>query len=305
MPPGSAPSSNRRSIRVTSIQVLPLPAEAVTVEMSINAEDHIGIWLNGQKGATAVRAERQPSRYPAQLRTNLSLRRGLNHLLVKITSMWGAHGFAFGLKDITPYNPLVPLQWSPSIIRDAESGQGNLTIANQPWFAHSEPIGETQPRPQSAACIAIMAERLELPVALVEETLEGATPAELQVLARQVTAFADALVRLRNFRLAPEPIPMFSPAHYEIETWRAEHETASPNASRYLAELGKTGKTVEAALALQARGEAGGIQAVLQAEEKLESFWDREIKGMAPVVFLKCPRTQLNAVRPYDSAGPR
>jgi len=219
--------------------------------------------------------------------------------------MWGAHGFAFGLKDITPYNTLVPLQWSPSIIRDAKSGRSNFTIADQPWFAHGKPIGETQPQPQSAACIAIMGERLGLPVALFQETLEGATPAELQALSRQVTAFADALVRLRNFRVAPEPIPMFSPAHYEIETYRAEHEAASPNALRYLAELEKTGKAVEAALVLQASGEVGGIQAVLQAEKELNAFWDREIKGMPPVVFLKCPRTQLNAVRPYDSAGPR
>ena len=299
LPRGPAPSRFETVYLYRTIDT----AEALTVEMSINAEDHIGIWLDGQKGKTAVRAERQPSRYPAQLRTNLSLRRGRNHLLVKITSMWGARGVAFGLKDITPYNSLAPLQWSPRLIRDSKGGRDNFTAGDQPWFAHGRTIGETEPS-QPAACTAAMAKELDLPVALIRETLEGATPAEPRALSRQVTVFADALARLGSFRIAPEPIAMFSPARYEIEAYRAEHEAASPNAARYLAELEKTGKAIEAALALQASGEAGGIQAVLQAEKALEHFWDREIEGMAPVVFLKCPRTQLNAVRPYDSRAP-
>jgi len=87
-----------------------IAAKAPTsVEMRMLAVDNIKAWLNGKELAAVGNPHRSgASRFPAGLNATLELAAGENHLLVKITSMHGRHGFAFSIPSLTPSNDTLP-----------------------------------------------------------------------------------------------------------------------------------------------------------------------------------------------------
>jgi hypothetical protein len=69
------------------------------VEAHVVAEDAIRIWLNGQEVAQVGRSG--GGRFRTFLNAKLPLEPGANRLLVKITSLYGRHGFSFAIPLIT------------------------------------------------------------------------------------------------------------------------------------------------------------------------------------------------------------
>ena len=131
LPRGPAPSRNETTYLYRTIRT----KRPVTKKMRVYAEDFVGAWLNSKKIGQAVR-DYGPHRYPVALVVDLPLAAGENRLLVKITSMYAAHGFAFGLDGVTVSNEQLPLQASSELIGDAS--RSNFYPGNMP-YASAEP----------------------------------------------------------------------------------------------------------------------------------------------------------------------
>lgn len=72
--------------------------DAVKVDAHFRAEDAYIIWLNGERVFEYKGVERYPS--PRSFRLNLGA--GENHLVIKNTSRFAAHGFSFGIVGVHP-----------------------------------------------------------------------------------------------------------------------------------------------------------------------------------------------------------
>jgi len=111
LPKGPAPSRNETMYLYRCIT----SKHDTNLTLRIYAEDFLGAWLNGKKVGQAIR-NYGPNHYPVPLVVPVLLLKGENRLLVKITCMFGKHGFAFGLDGVTPSASLLPMQWSPEIL---------------------------------------------------------------------------------------------------------------------------------------------------------------------------------------------
>ena len=131
LPRGPAPSRNETTYLYRTITA----SKATTKVMRIYAEDFLRVWANGRELGQAVR-NYGPNHYPVPLVVNLPLAKGENRLLVKITSLFGTHGFAFGLDGVTTSNKLLPLQWSPEVINDSK--RTNFHSGDMPYASESK-----------------------------------------------------------------------------------------------------------------------------------------------------------------------
>ncbi|MDP6526517.1 MAG: DUF642 domain-containing protein, partial [Kiritimatiellia bacterium] len=95
LPIGPAPSRSETVYLYRTITC----KKKLQVDAHIVAEDAIRIWLNGQKVAELGRSG--SGRYRRFLGAKLPLEPGTNRLLVKITSLYGKHGFSFAMPLIT------------------------------------------------------------------------------------------------------------------------------------------------------------------------------------------------------------
>ncbi|TWU38361.1 HzsA-related protein [Novipirellula artificiosorum] len=112
LPRGPAPS---RHETVYLYRTLTVP-ESTSVTMRLYAEDAVTVWLNGKKVGAAIR-NYGPEHRPCAVVEPLNLLPGKNRLLVKITCLFGSHGFAFALDGVTVSNPLLPTDWDKEHIR--------------------------------------------------------------------------------------------------------------------------------------------------------------------------------------------
>ncbi len=105
LPVGPAPMRNETCYLYRTVTA----AKAASVEMHIFARDNIRVWLGGKVLAQANNPGRSgASRFDASVIATMNLAAGVNHLLVKITSMHGRHGFAFAIPQVTPFSPHRP-----------------------------------------------------------------------------------------------------------------------------------------------------------------------------------------------------
>jgi len=105
LPVGPAPMKNETCYLYRTITT----QQAMDVDISIYALDNIRVWLNGKDIGQAGNPNRAgSSRFAASLLKKISLKKGPNRLLVKITSMHGLHGFAFSMPPFTPSNNFRP-----------------------------------------------------------------------------------------------------------------------------------------------------------------------------------------------------
>ncbi len=105
LPVGPAPMKNETCYLYRTITA----GQPMDVDVSIYALDNIRVWLNGKAVGQAGNPNRAgSSRFAASLVKKISLKKGPNRLLVKITSMHGLHGFAFAMPPFTPSNDFRP-----------------------------------------------------------------------------------------------------------------------------------------------------------------------------------------------------
>ncbi len=133
LPKGPSPARNETVYLHRTLTA----ARAGGVTLRIYAEDCIGVWLNGAKVGEAIR-HYGPSHCPTAFVAPLQLAAGENRLLVKITSLFGKHGFACALDGLTPGATLLPLQVAPELITDAI--RSNFHAGDQPIYAETGPV---------------------------------------------------------------------------------------------------------------------------------------------------------------------
>lgn len=298
LPRGPAPSRCESVYLYRTITV----ARPASLAMTIFAEDCIAVWLNGERIAEALDAEltspERYSRYSTSLEGQLDLSAGANRVLVKVTSKFGAHGFAFSLPQIMPGHPVRPGETGPTFLGRGTSNT-NFTPLDGPLFSE-QPESREYPVPQTTeACVRRVAELLNLSEGTVAEaTGEGSESLrQLQDLSRRVARYADAAARLERFRFDVAPTPMYDPPTLSIEPQRDRLYGATSGGRTYLERLKSVREEVEPAL--RSRTE----KAVLSAERALEGFWQEQVGQLPPIAFLRCPVAFENAVCPWDSPG--
>ncbi|MDF7824839.1 hypothetical protein P4B35_12510 [Pontiellaceae bacterium B12227] len=108
----------------------------------------------------------------------------------------------------------------------------------------------------------------------------------------QLTA-ADYLAR---FKFKAEPIPMYSPADYDIEK-TLESFKATPAADQYDRKLKELQKKTEQALA------SGNALDAPAMKQEIDTFLEKEIQKLSPILFIKKPLHDQNAIAPYATYG--
>lgn len=106
LPRGPAPSRHETAYLYRTITA----SEPTNVILRVYAEDAIQVWLNGTASGSAMRVY-SPERRPTSIVASLALQKGANRLLVKITSLFAEHGFAFALDGVTVSSKLTPDGW--------------------------------------------------------------------------------------------------------------------------------------------------------------------------------------------------
>lgn len=233
--------------------------QAATLTLRVYAEDFVAAWLNGRRIGEALR-NYGPHHYPVPLVVPLPLEQGENQLLVKITCLFGTHGFAFALDGVTPGNSLRPLDWSPEILR----GEGsNFHSFHRPMWQEDPSAGE------GAAADPV----------------------------------ADARKLLESLRFDVVMTPMFDPPESKMRKLLDETVASSAGGRAYLESLLSLRAKVEKALARQTDGAPESAAAVVAAADSVRQHWQRAARAVGPLLFLRCPPFDVNAIAPYSAAG--
>jgi len=127
LPRGPAPSRHETVYLYRTLTV----RDATQVTLRLYAEDAITVWLNGAIAGTAIR-HYSPEHRPVAVLAPLNLLPGANRLLVKITCLFGPHGFAFGLDGLTESSAILPDGWMSDDIRLDPNQPPLFSTANQP-----------------------------------------------------------------------------------------------------------------------------------------------------------------------------
>ncbi|NQT36915.1 MAG: LamG domain-containing protein, partial [Planctomycetes bacterium] len=311
LPVGPPPMKNETCYLYRTITA----RRAIALPMNVFALDNIQAWLNGESVGTAHNPGRSgSSRFPAALMTTLRLRPGENRLLVKITSMHGAHGFAFAMPPLTPSNPVRPgaAHWEPQ----------RFYPGNEPWVAVDPAKGAeieslarryeeyclsidqidpaALPASQHAAYVAAILRRLALPggaAALLPEFEDNTDLAQLRELHFRACRFADAQEKVRQFNLDISPLPMYDPARLRMADVLASSVGASASGATYLAKLDVLGPVVEKAT------DDDDEASVLVAARAIDDLWQEQARSLPPIAFIRCPAFAINAISPYIARG--
>ena len=292
LPRGPAPARNETVYLYRVIDA----RRPTTVEMNLYAEDSIGGWLNGQSLGQVHRAASQPSRFPSALCVPMRLAEGENRLLLKLTSLHAAHGFAFAVPGLTPSHRLRPGQWA-EFLRSPET---NFDAANRPYASSAASSNE---RPDREACVAAIARDLALPNSLVRDLLPAEKEADslemVRTLADRVARFSASLRLLGQFNFDVTMTPMFDPPDSRMDRHLHADLPPSPAAKAYVDRLAVLeGRAVEVLATAEESPDA-----VIDAAGAIESLWNDQIRAAGPIAFIRCPHFGVDARAPYSSAG--
>ncbi|NQT36896.1 MAG: hypothetical protein HQ581_05380, partial [Planctomycetes bacterium] len=288
---------------------------AITLPMNVFALDNIQAWLNGESVGTAHNPGRSgSSRFPAALMTTLRLQPGENRLLVKITSMHGAHDFAFAMPPLTPSNPIRPgaAHWEPQrfypgnepwVAVDSAEGAENESLARR-YEAHCLSIDgidpAAPPTSRRAGYVTAVLRRLALPggaAALLPKPEDNTDMAPLRKLYFRACRFGDAQETVRQFNLDIAPLPMYDPARLRMADVLASSVGASASGAAYLARLDALVPVVEKATDHDDEG------SVLAAARAIDDLWQEQARSLPPIAFIRCSPFAINAISPYIARG--
>lgn len=302
LPVGPPPMRNETSYLYRTIRA----KKDVRVPMHIFALDNVRAWLNGEPVGTAHNPARSgSSRFAAALMTTLRLCEGENRLLVKITCMHGAHGFAFAMPPLTPSNAIRPggANWRPQRV-----DPGNETAQRyEDSCLHQDGIDRNAP-PESLrrSYVAAILRRLSLPDAAADLLLEvedDSDMAEFRKLYFRVCRFADAFEQVRSFKLEITPTPMYDPARLRMAEVLESSASTSSGGAAYLARLDALKPVVQKAIFACEEGNQDCEQFVLAAAEGIGAVWQEQLDRLPPIAFIRCPPFRINAISPYTAQG--
>jgi len=270
----------------------------IRVPMHVFALDNVRAWLNGEPVGTAHNPARSgSSRFAAALMTTLRFSAGENRLLVKITSMHGAHGFAFAMPPLTPSNAIRPggADWKPQ----------RVFPGNRPFVG---PVGVRPEGDDSAArrYAAAILRRLALPGAaadLLPEVEDDSDMEELQKLYFRACRFGDALEKVRSFKPDITPVPMYDPARLRMAEVLESGGASSAASAAHLARLDAMKPPVHKATLAWEEGNQDCERLVLEAAERIDAMWQEQLDRLPPVAFIRCPPFGINAISPYIAQG--
>jgi len=305
LPRGPAPSRNETVYLYRTITA----AKAVTLRAQYRAQDYSAIWLNG-KQVTSLNARRYP--YPSGV--SLSLAPGVNHLLVKNTSRFASHGFAFGVEGLTPVYTRQPAPRDKTVV----AGMG-VWPGDEP-YASSADRGEVKPRleawrEQRDGIVGPKVKPAGLAGRYAAATLKlmGLSPKQIALLPADVQArrelyhrictYTEALHRLRDYRFTVEMVPMFEPPTSKMAELLDTNYPPTPNARAYAKRLAPVRAAAVKALALADAATPEACQAVIAASKQIERMWAESIRAAGPIVFVRCPAYGVNAIAPHISHG--
>ncbi len=294
---------------------------AVSVPLHVYALDNIRAWLNGEPVATAHNPSRAgSSRFAAALTTTLQLKPGENRLLLKITSMHGAHGFAFAMPPLTPSNPIRPggANWRPRqfystrvpwVSRDdAELGELAFLLRRyREDCAQADGIDlKASAASQRDAYVAAILRRLSLPLAagaLLSKVKDDPQSQALEQLHFRACRFADALQRVLDFQTEIAPLPMYDPARLRMAEVLDSSVASTTAGAAYLARMATVKPAVDKAVAAWEADSVDCEELILQAAEAIDGLWREQTRGLPPIAFIRCPPFAINAISPYIARG--
>ncbi len=314
LPVGPPPMKNETCYLVRTITA----RKAVQVPMHVFALDNVRAWLNGEPVGTARNPARSgSSRFAAALMTTLRLQPGENRLLVKITSMHGAHGFAFAMPPITPSNAIRPggALWKPHrfypgnepLVGAAGTDSGSLARRYEEFCLKQGGIdGKVPPASQRESYVSAILRRLSVPggaAALLPKAEDTPDVAKLRALYFRVCRFGDALEKVRNFNLEIAPLPMYDPARLRMAEVLESGAASSVAGDAYLVRLGALKPVVEKAAAAWEKSTADCEELVLQAARAIDAMWREQLRSLPVMAFIRCPPFAVNAISPYTARG--
>ncbi|MBT3201012.1 MAG: hypothetical protein HN350_14005 [Phycisphaerales bacterium] len=106
--------------------------------------------------------------------------------------------------------------------------------------------------------------------------------------------------RLKAFQGAPTPIPMYSPARFEIDEYLNRRYPVSAEIDAYCKQLAAVQIDVQAALASVGTGHADAAKRVIDACAKIDKAHVDQIAKLPPVLFIRRPMMRVNAIAPFQ-----
>jgi hypothetical protein len=272
-------------------------ARDVAVDMDIYAEDNVRAWLNGEKVGEAYAAGRS-SRFPADLGAKLRLKRGENRLLVKITCMHGARGFAFAIPLITPHNEIRPsaADYEKNPYLDEDNVAANKFYPGDEPFAsggkryrqdereryrmyrtEKDGIPDTNnPKALYKAYTQALLKVLELPGSAVSLLGKARDKGAVKIVRRlylRACRYSDAVARVEGFEFNVPVVPMYDPAKLEMDEVLAGTIPATVGGRAYLERLGPVKTKAEKALNDVKSAVRGARGEVIAAAGDIERMW--------------------------------
>ncbi|MEX0320815.1 MAG: hypothetical protein AB3N63_01570 [Puniceicoccaceae bacterium] len=178
-------------------------------------------------------------------------------------------------KEVTRYqelNKFSRYQMASKVVLNLEKGENHLLIKNvSRWAEHGFSFG-------------------------IEGLHEVEDNFYYDVFAHSIESVEEARDYVERFKFSAQPIPMYSPAEYQIEDSLAGFEP-TPVAAVYDKQLNALAKESARILA------KGSDKQIREQASKLEGFLDEQVKKFPPVIFIKKPLHHQNAIAPYDNMG--
>ncbi|MDP6633860.1 MAG: hypothetical protein QGG42_03100 [Phycisphaerae bacterium] len=111
---------------------------------------------------------------------------------------------------------------------------------------------------------------------------------------------AQCIDRLKAFESAPAPIPMYSPAKFEIDEYLNRMYPPSADVEAYVKQLAAAKSDALAALKAVGAGVSDAGERVVSACAKIDKMYDDQIAKLPPVIFIRRPMMRVNAIAPFQ-----
>ena len=150
------------------------------------------------------------------------------------------------------------------------------------------------------AYIRAISERLGLSDDQVREHLSSTTvDVEVQFvrdLYHRTIRYQDALARVGQFKFDVTRIPMYDPPQLEIDEALAAQVAPSAGGRAYVEKLQSLKPLAEQAL-------GNKPEAIVDVARQIDRAMSEEIVSLGPIVFIRCPAFETNAIAPFSAEG--
>jgi len=106
--------------------------------------------------------------------------------------------------------------------------------------------------------------------------------------------------RLKAFQGRPTPIPMYSPAKFEIDEYLNRRYPLPAGVEAYGRQLAAAGLEADAAMAAVASGDSDAADRVIKACARIDKLYASQISKLPPILFVRRPMMSVNAIAPFQ-----